>query len=321
MTCVGATVDGPFDVSGSGTAGVAGPPVTFTVLGFEGDPVCTATELDVPAGYTESFCQVFLSVGECTIVNDLNSGSFTVSKEYSDENTTAVSITVTCDGAIVNGPFDVSGSGTAGVAGPPVTFTVLGFEGDPVCTATESDVPAGYTSDESFCAQVLLSVRRCTITNTLLPTPTPTPTATPTPTPTATIAGSVVGPVTGIGGSTGGSGANGGLWAVIIALFAAVAAGVIIFGWRNISLARPADVPGMMPAGQLLRVQVQPIEGFPAYIDALQALSRMPGIAQAHAVRLWQGDGIFAVTLSAPATLEALARKASAVLGRTVRIK
>ena len=42
---------------------------------------------------------------------------------------------------------------------------------------------------------------------------------------------------------------------------------------------------------------------------------------QAHAVRLWQGDGTFAVTLSAPTTIETLARKASAALGRTVRVK
>jgi hypothetical protein len=73
--------------------------------------------------------------------------------------------------------------------------------------------------------------------------------------------------------------------------------------------------------GEPVRVQVQPIEGFPAYVDALRALTRMPGIAQAHAVRLWQGDGTFAVTLSAPTTLEALARKVSAALGRTVRVK
>ena len=189
-----------------------------------------------------------------------------------------------------------------------------------MCNATETDIPAGDTGDDSFCAQVLLSVGECTITNTVMPTPTPTPT--PTVTPEATVAGSVVGPETGVGGGSGGTGTDGGLGVLISALFAAVAAGAIIFGWRNISLARAATaVPGMMPVGQLLRVQVQPIESFPAFIDALRALRRIPGIAQAHAIRLWQRDGTFAVTLSAPTTLEALARKASAALGRTVRIK
>ncbi len=144
-----------------------------------------------------------------------------------------------------------------------------------------------------------------------------------TPGPPATAPPGPIGAVVaGTGGFDTDGGVSSGLWAVISTLFAGVAAGMIILGWRNISLARAAAaVPGMMPVGQLLRVQVQPIEGFPAFVDALRALSRMPGVAQAHAVRLWQGDGTFAVTLSAPVTLEALARKASAALGRTVRVK
>lgn len=79
------------------------------------------------------------------------------------------------------------------------------------------------------------------------------------------------------------------------------------------------QVADQLPVGQLLLVHVQSIGGFPALVDALRALSRMPGIAQAHAVRLNQGDGIFDVMLSASATREELERAASAALGCPVQ--
>ncbi|MCH7476394.1 MAG: hypothetical protein IIA27_17270, partial [Gemmatimonadetes bacterium] len=47
----------------------------------------------------------------------------------------------------------------------PATFTITGVTGDPNCTATESPIPAGYTSTGTCAA--LLSVGTCTITNTL----------------------------------------------------------------------------------------------------------------------------------------------------------
>ena len=170
-----------------------GTPAIFKVSDFTDGitTTCTATQEGLQAAYTvdESDCfQVLLTTGTCTITATGNKAAFMVNKVYSDDNTTAVTINVTCVGTTVKGPFDVSGSGTAGVPGPPVTFLVTGFEGDPECTATELAVPAGYTVDESSCVQVPLSVGECTITNTLIDTPTAmpgTPTATPG-TPTAT---------------------------------------------------------------------------------------------------------------------------------------
>ena len=66
-------------------------PRVFTVTGFTPDPTCTATESPVPAGYSSTgTCSALLSAGTCTIANTLNSATFTVTKVYSDGNTTAV---------------------------------------------------------------------------------------------------------------------------------------------------------------------------------------------------------------------------------------
>ena len=145
-----------------------GSPAVFDVSGHTDDPVCTATESGVPAGYNGSgtppgTCQAALvAVGSCTITNTLKKDSFTVSKEYSDDNTTPVTITLTCTlGGVVT-------PATAPAApDSPAVFNVSGYTDDPECTATESGVPAGYTGDESFCAQILLSVGECTIVNDL----------------------------------------------------------------------------------------------------------------------------------------------------------
>jgi Mg-chelatase subunit ChlD len=135
-------------------------PATFTVSGFSGDPTCTATESPVPAGYSSSgICSALLSVGTCTISNTLNTDTFTVVKDFSDNNAASVTVSLSC----------TSGSDTPATApaseSTPATFTVSGFSGDPTCTATESPVPAGYSSSGTCSA--LLSVGTCTITNTL----------------------------------------------------------------------------------------------------------------------------------------------------------
>jgi hypothetical protein len=80
-----------------------------------------------------------------------------------------------------------SPSSTSASEAMGATFGVTNVTGAPTCTATESAVPSGYTSDGSCSAA--LSVGRCTIVNTASPpqpgggNPSPTPTVPSTPTP------------------------------------------------------------------------------------------------------------------------------------------
>jgi hypothetical protein len=117
----------------------------------------------VPSGYTgdNSDCQNGDPLGgSCTITNTLRSAQFTVHKDFSDNNTASVQVTLEC------GSATVSPSGAQSVSeGSPVTFTVSGFSGDPNCTATESPIPTGY--DSTGTCQAALSVGKCTIFNTL----------------------------------------------------------------------------------------------------------------------------------------------------------
>jgi hypothetical protein len=143
-----------------------GNPATFNITGSTGATSCTATEVGgLPVGYTkdESNCSgVALSTGSCTITNTLNTATFTVNKTYSDSNQTAVTINLSCSSG------DVTSNGLSASPGNAAEFEVTGFTGSPNCTATETDVPAGYTTSNAACQNVgLLDPGTCTITNTL----------------------------------------------------------------------------------------------------------------------------------------------------------
>jgi alpha-tubulin suppressor-like RCC1 family protein len=145
----------------------------FTVTGFSLGSSCSATESTVPSGYvqTSNDCTAInlpLSAGgspSCTITNTLNTAAFTVTKVYSDGNTTAVvSIGLSCaNGTVTNSPQNLTGGGT-------LTFHVSGDAPPDSCTASESGVPAGYTSD-SPCSGTITGAPAgggsCSITNTL----------------------------------------------------------------------------------------------------------------------------------------------------------
>jgi hypothetical protein len=74
-----------------------------------------------------------------------------------------VSVSLAClDGLTQNGTVSPGGSVTVS-EGLPGMFTVTNFTGDPTCIATESPIPAGYTSTGQ--CQAPLSFGMCTITN------------------------------------------------------------------------------------------------------------------------------------------------------------
>jgi outer membrane biosynthesis protein TonB len=159
-------------------------PAQVDVSGFT-DPestTCTATETTIPDGYTADgdpagTCSASLADGGCTITNTLNSATFTVSKVFSDDNTTqSVTFHLTCTSGTVPVPAKSAKQGS------PAEFTVEGYsnEGDVQCTATEDAIP-GYTGDNGgLCTASLFGEGGggCTIRNTKNVVPPPTATFT-----------------------------------------------------------------------------------------------------------------------------------------------
>jgi hypothetical protein len=154
-------------VTGSPASVAPGSPQTFTVSGFSSGATCTAGESPVPAGYSadQTNCgSVTVAAGNaktCTITNNAQA-TLQVSNVYSDANTAAVTVTLTCSsGTITGSPASVA-------PGSPQTFTVTGFSSPSTCSALETPVPSGYF--QSGCFGISLSaggVLSCTITNTV----------------------------------------------------------------------------------------------------------------------------------------------------------
>jgi hypothetical protein len=76
----------------------------------------------------------------------------------------------------------------------------------------------------------------------------------------------------------------------------------------------------LLPPGQPLVVRVAPIYTFSAFVEALAALRRAAGVERALAVRQQQGEGVFRIVLSAPATLEQVTRAVRRAVQRGVHI-
>jgi Mg-chelatase subunit ChlD len=83
-----------------------------------------------------------------------------VKKDFSDDNSDAVSVGLVCASGAVT---VVDGSASEA---DPAEFRVTGYSGDPICTASESPIPTGYDSTGT-CAAALVGAGECTITNTL----------------------------------------------------------------------------------------------------------------------------------------------------------
>jgi len=136
----------------------------FAIVGFTAGTTCTATEGATPTGYVadETDCQDDDAIGgSCTITNTLNSGSFTVNKDFSDDSADTVSITLSCSsGTVTNNPQPASEAAAA-------VFAIVGFTAGATCTATEGAAPAGYVADETDCQDDDAIGGSCTITNTL----------------------------------------------------------------------------------------------------------------------------------------------------------
>lgn len=141
-------------------------PAVFTFFYTGGDPTCTATETNVPYGYTanNADCQDGDDLGgSCTIVNTLNTDTFTVFKTYPDNNNTAVMVKLTCsEGNITENPLSTDPS-----LNLPAVFEVTGFGETPTCTAEELTVTPGYSVNNADCQDDDDLGDSCTLVNTL----------------------------------------------------------------------------------------------------------------------------------------------------------
>lgn len=150
-------------------------PAVFTVVGADPGATCTAVET-VPDGYSadQTDCVDVELNGSCTIINTLiplGADTFTVHKDFSDNNPDAVPVDLVCDA-----PATVETSPLTAAEGSPAIFLVNNAELTTTCTATE-EVPEGYTANQENCANVPLADRNeCTIFNSpILPAPVAVP--------------------------------------------------------------------------------------------------------------------------------------------------
>ena len=87
--------------------------------------------------------------------------SFTVYKDFSDDNTASVSVSLSCSsGTVTNTPQSASEA-------TPAVFIIEGAADGATCMAIEASVPSEYTPDESDCQDGDPLNGFCTIVNNL----------------------------------------------------------------------------------------------------------------------------------------------------------
>ncbi len=140
-------------------------PAEFEITGFNPGATCTATEAVVPDGYSaaEQNCAGVAVVdnqdSRCSIVNTRRDAVFTVRKDFTNGNTSAVTMSLQCSSG------DVTATDAFASEADPARFTVSGYSPGATCTAAEV-VPAGYTANVADCQAVATSDADCTIVNT-----------------------------------------------------------------------------------------------------------------------------------------------------------
>jgi hypothetical protein len=150
---------------GGGRAYLVTDDATGPIYVWDFDAASYATPLANPWPNAETF-----AAGAWIDVDTVyeNETTFTVNKDFSDNNPASVDFGISCTGAEV---IDNSGGVSGATEAEPAVFT-LGWnpaEESPTCTVTEISSPAGYTADESLCVDVVLEEEgeaSCTISNT-----------------------------------------------------------------------------------------------------------------------------------------------------------
>ncbi len=86
--------------------------------------------------------------------------TFTVYKDFSDNNVASVGVSLSCtSGTVTNNPQQASEAS-------PAVFNISGAAADATCTAVENSVPSGYTKNQSDCQNGDAVNGSCTIVNT-----------------------------------------------------------------------------------------------------------------------------------------------------------
>ena len=149
-------------------------PVGATTVGANADFVGnvfrgTAAGLSITFGDSSSFIGRALAYGSTVTTANTRMtvpspcgallDTITVNKDFIPNSSAAVPVALSCtSGTVTTTPLNASESA-------PAVFTVTGASPGATCSATET-VPAGYTSNQTDCAQVAMG-GSCTITNTL----------------------------------------------------------------------------------------------------------------------------------------------------------
>ena len=122
-----------------------------------------------PQGYMVVFKADLLGGDSAIIRATINgtpgggTGSFTVYKDFSDNNSASVNVHLSCSsGTVSNSPQQAR-------EGVPAVFTITGASAGTTCTASEPSVPAGYTRNQTDCQNGDPLNGSCTIANTLAP--------------------------------------------------------------------------------------------------------------------------------------------------------
>lgn len=147
--------------------GMASEPWTITVVVDEGAGPTLTNSAHVSSVTTDPN-QANNSASASNTVNQgpVTTATFTVRKDFSDDNTAAVQVALSCTDAVIDQP-----SRSASESAPAV-FNLSDVGPGNRCTATESQIPDGYTADAGSCDSVAVgpeTTASCTIVNNRLP--------------------------------------------------------------------------------------------------------------------------------------------------------
>lgn len=147
--------------------GMASEPWTITVVVDEG----AGPTLTNSAHVSSATADPNPANNSAAASNTVNQGpvttaTFTVRKDFSDDNTAAVQVALSCTDAVVDEPTRLASESASAV------FNLSAVGPENRCTATEPQIPDGYTADADNCASVAAgpeSTPSCVIVNNKLP--------------------------------------------------------------------------------------------------------------------------------------------------------
>ena len=143
LTCPGAAVNPTPDTA---TESPVADPAVFTVTSLPVGVQCTIAEAPIQGWvFAVGTCDATAlnldpgDVVNCTVTNTETTATLTVTKDFTDNNAAAVTITPTCPAGVTVAPVSAPASEAT-----PAVFTITRFDNGMTCTIAETGVPSGY---------------------------------------------------------------------------------------------------------------------------------------------------------------------------------